>query len=202
MQHTFRALRVLCAALAVVAASTAPARAQAQAWPQKQITVVSSSAPGGQSDVMIRFLATLMKDRLGQPIVVENKPGGFALVAVSHAMGRPADGYTLLMQGMGSAHPVFNANPQAVDLNKAMLPVGNIYSVPLVVYSRASLPVKNVRELAALAKQQPGGLKFGMFANSFELATRVLRARLNGDLAYLPVQYRGDPPMITAFLAG
>jgi tripartite-type tricarboxylate transporter receptor subunit TctC len=147
-------------ALAVLAALLAFA-ASAQPYPSKPIRWIVATGPGGGDDFTARLVATKLADILGQPVVVENRPGAGGMIGQTSVAKSAPDGYTILLAGgsMAGARYV-NANV-TYDLMKDFTPISLIEASPFALVVNPNLPVKNVQEFIALAKSQPGKLNYG-----------------------------------------
>ena len=145
----------------LIAAVLPLAQAADDGYPSKPIRLVYPWGPGGVTDDLARTLAEGLKQRLGQPVVIDYKPGATTIVAASHVARAPADGYTLLF---GSA-PTFVVNAVThaslpYDPLKDFAPITRLVSTPFLVASSHHLPVKTLKELIALAKEKPGEISY------------------------------------------
>lgn len=190
---------LFAAAMAVAGAWLSPA--WAQAWPTQPVKIIVGFPPGGVADAIPRYLQTVLKDSLGQPIVVENKPGGAGIIAME-AIAKATDGHTvgimtlqnLIVPATGAALP-YDARR---DLTGLVL-FGKTASV-LTVHT--SLPVNNVQELIAYAKAHPGQLAFATSGNATgqHFATESLKLGAGIDIIHVP--YKGVAPAYTDVLSG
>ena len=184
---------LLLAAFAVVA--------HAQAYPAKPVRLIIPFPPGGSNDVVGRAVAQQLGERLGQPIVVDNRGGAGGTIGINAAAKSAPDGYTLLMVSVGL--PV---NVALGKLPRESLqwfdPVGAIGTGPSLLVVPASLPVKKTQELVALAKAKPGTLNAAAAGvGSFQhLATELFR--LEAGINIVIVQYKGGGPALTDTIAG
>ena len=156
-----RALAGLCAAVAA-AAALGTAHAASEAWPTRPITFVVPFTPGGITDNTSRVLAKLVGDKLGQPVVVDNRPGAGGSIGVEAASRQPPDGYTMIYgtQGTQAANLALYKNIR-YDPVKDFVPVHAMSETPLILVINPSRPYKTVPELIAYAKANPGKLNFG-----------------------------------------
>ena len=131
----------------------------AQAWPSKPISLIVPFPPGGTTDVLARALADKLSQSLGQPVIVESKPGAGATLGADYVAKAKPDGYTLLVGAVHHtiASSVYKKLPY--DFQKDFAPITTIALVPNVLVVNAATPAKNVAELVALAKAQPGKLQ-------------------------------------------
>jgi len=193
-----RRLLVLGAATAVV-----PLRVSAQAWPAKAVTVVVSFAAGGNNDLRARQLGIPVSAALGQPVIVENKPGASGNIGHEYLSRAQPDGYTLGIGAMGplavnpSLYPGLKFNP-----GKDFTPIVLIERAPLVLVTRVDKPYKTVKDVVDAAKAKPGGLTVG---NAGPGGAHHLSGELFEQAAgiqTLSVPYKGGGPAATALLAG
>ena len=157
-------MRKLTVALATIGVAALGANAaQAQNWPEKPIRIVVPFAAGGATDTTARIIAEGMQKASGQPVVVENKPGGLGIIAIETMAKAPADGYTLMM-GSGMVNgAVVAVHPDKFTINydKDVTAVGRVADVPAVYVATAkNFPVSNIAELRAYAKANPGKVRY------------------------------------------
>ena len=187
-------------ALALGMTGAAPAAAQAT-YPERPVRIVVPVAPGGGTDFVARLLAEKMAPGLGQPVLVENKPGGSGNVGVRQVVEAPADGYTLVMPITSlPISPSLQKLP--FDPVKDLAPISLAGTLPLVLVVHPSLPATNLREVIALAKAKPRTLAF---ANSGVGTTAHLAGELLSRMAgveMVSVNYRGGGPAVTDLLGG
>ncbi len=181
---------------AVAALALLAGAAQAQTFPSKPITFVVGFPAGGGSDAAARLIAKNMESRLGQPIVVENRPGANTLIAANHVARSTADGYTLLFGPSTNLSAVFNKN--SIDVPATFEPVGNLINGGLVLSVREDFPGKTWDDLLAYSKANPKKLNYASIASQAEMLTQLLAARTG--LTYTSVSYAGDTPVMNAML--
>jgi len=191
------ALRTLLASLALVASF-----AHAQPWPSKPIRIVSPYAPGGANDVTARIVGQALQARLGQPVLVENRPGANTRIATESVARAAPDGYTLLW----SAAP-FTVNPALYgklpyDTLKDFAPVTQTVIVPILFSVSTTSPAKTLREYLDLAKADPKQATVCSAGNGSapHLAMELLAAESGAPLMHLP--YKGDAPAVNDLLGG
>jgi tripartite-type tricarboxylate transporter receptor subunit TctC len=175
--------------------------AQAQSYPAKPVRLIIPFPPGGSNDVVGRAAAQLLGERLGQPIVIDNRGGAGGTIGVNAAAKSPADGYTLLMVSVG--FPVSIALRQLPEESLRWFdPVGTIGTGPSLLVVPASLPAKSTQDLIAAAKAKPGTLNAAAAGvGSFQhLATELFRLEAGIDIVI--VQYKGGGPALTDTIAG
>jgi tripartite-type tricarboxylate transporter receptor subunit TctC len=190
-------MKILGFLLALVAFSCA---AQ-DAYPNKPIRIVVGYSAGGGNDLIVRVLAPKMSEGLGQPIVVENKPGAQSIVAAETVAKSAPDGYTLLM---GPSGPM-TINPATYSKlpyspQRDFAPIGMICSFPLIVVADPRLPVKSVRELIEYAKANPGKANYASSAGIFQIATELFKQKTGTDFVLIP--YKGSGESVQAVVGG
>jgi tripartite-type tricarboxylate transporter receptor subunit TctC len=175
--------------------------AQAQTYPNKPIRILIAQAPGSATDVISRVVGNQLSATLGQPVVVEAKPGAGGVLGADAAAKSPADGYTLFMANNsthGSNPAVYPKLPY--DAVNDFAPVAFVASVPYVLVVDPSLPAKNVQELIALAKSQPGKMNYASAGNgsTHQFCAELLKSMAGLDIVHVP--YKGSPPAIAGLL--
>lgn len=170
-------------------------------FPAKPLKIICPFAPGGGSDFIARVAANVLNERLGQPVYVENRPGAGGTLGTEYALRSPADGYTLLLVA-GS----YTVNPALYKLRfdpvADMTPVIQLSRGAYVVCVNPRLPVKNLQELFAYARKEPGRLTFASAGNGSHLhiATEYMLGMAKVKATHVP--YKGTGPAITDLLAG
>jgi tripartite-type tricarboxylate transporter receptor subunit TctC len=193
-------IKLLAAAALLAFAAAAGAQ---DAFPSRPLTIVVPTGPSGQTDVFARLIAEQLRQRLNQPVVVENRPGAGGSLAGRYLASRPADGYTLMY---GSMSTIIIAphlqKPLAYDSTKAFVPVALTQSGSSPVVVRASLPVRSGRELVEYARQNPGKLNFGSqgIGSVGHLAMELLSSKADIKMTHVP--YSGTGPALAALLGG
>jgi tripartite-type tricarboxylate transporter receptor subunit TctC len=177
--------------------------AQAADFPTKPIHIVVGFAPGGASDIVARLLQPELQKRLGQPIVIDNRPGANGNIANDVVARAEPDGYTLLLGNPGPL--VFNPflyKQVPVDPAKAFAPVTQLTESPMVIVVPAKSALNSVADLVSSAKAKPGGLSYGSAGNgsSMHLAGATLQVRTGAPLVHVP--YKGSGPAISDLLGG
>lgn len=174
--------------------------AHAQDWPSRPIKVVLGVAPGGLIDVSARLLAADLATKLGQPVLVENRPGANTTIGANAVVQAQGDGYTFFYGGVMSASPVFVKN-NAVDATTQLKPVSMVLSAPffLMVNSK-KVPAKTFQELVDYSKKNPDALNF---TDGAPLSTMVMYAiAARSGLKFTPIPYKGSAPSMQALIAG
>lgn len=188
-------------AAAALAALCSTAVAQPAAFPVKPMRLIVGFPPGGGSDALARLLGAALTEKLGQSVLVENRPGANTIVATEYVRTQPPDGYTLLFVSASVA-----INPSlyklSYDAEKEFSPISIVAIVPLLLITPNSVPAKNVMELIALAKAQPGKLNYASFGlgSSAHLAAEMLL--LNTGIEMIHIPYKGSAPAIQDVLGG
>ena len=184
-------------AAAILALALAPL-ASAQAWPERPIKFLMSAPAGSSIDVLGRTIADKLKDRLGQPVVVENKPAAGGTVATGEVAHSAPDGYTMVLAFNGplSFAPLLQKLPY--DVQKDLAPVIITSSQPNVLAVNATLPVHSVKELVAYAKANPGKLNYASVGNgsSSHLNMELFKSVAGFEAVHVP--FNGSPPAVTA----
>jgi tripartite-type tricarboxylate transporter receptor subunit TctC len=174
-----------------------------QSYPARSIRLVVGFAPGGAADLVARTLQEPLQRNLGQPIVVDNRPGAGSSIAAEHVAKSAADGYTLLIASPSSilVNPLLSPN-NPFDPLKELAPVSKVTSSPLVVAVNPAVGVTSLRELIELAKKNPGKLNYATSGNgSAPHMAAVLFRRVAGvDIVHVP--YKGGAPAVQSVLAG
>ena len=135
--------------------------ARAQNYPNKLIHLVVGAAPGGGSDTAARLVSPRLSQYFGQPVIVENRVGAGGAIANERVAKSPADGYTLLLMSSNSIITSALRKDLPYDLEKDLAPVSLLTTAPQVLVVHPSVPARNVKELIALARSQPGKLNYG-----------------------------------------
>ncbi|MFO1199664.1 MAG: tripartite tricarboxylate transporter substrate binding protein [Burkholderiaceae bacterium] len=193
-----RAVPVLFAAM--LAAAALPAGAQE--YPSRPVRIVVPFATGGPADVYARFVGQRLSEALGQPFVVENKPGGGAVIGTNEAAKAAPDGYTLLM--MSNTHTVNETliPNRPYQLLRDFVPVAPVNYSDLVLVAHPSLAANSVAELVRLAKSQPGKINYASSGpgTPYHMAGELFKAMAGVDLVHVP--YKGSSGARTDVLAG
>ncbi|MGC1443971.1 MAG: tripartite tricarboxylate transporter substrate binding protein [Xanthobacteraceae bacterium] len=186
-------VRTLCAialAVLIVPSSLPSASAQAEQYPARPIRILVGFGPGSSADVVARVVGKQMEEKLGQPVVVENRPGNSSMTAAEATARAPNDGYMLFMATVAQTiNPVFTHSD--FNLAKELSPIALLGVVPNVLVAHPSVPANNVRELVALAKAKPDTLTFGTSGagTASHLAAELFN--LKAGTKILPVHYAG-----------
>lgn len=195
--------RIAIALLSALVVTLAPAAANAQAWPTKPVRMVVTFPPGGSSDVVARLIAPLLGERLGQPIVVENKGGAGATIGGAEVARAAPDGYTFMLSNTApiSLSP-FMLDPMPYDPIKSFTHVAYIGSVPNVFVLHPEVPAKTVPEFVAWAKDQKAPISYGSggVGSIGHIVGELFKGEAKIDLQH--IGYRGSGPMHNDLLGG
>ena len=194
-----RALLVASAAVAVL--GTSPL-VSAQTYPAKPVKIVVGYSAGGAVDIVARTLGQSLGGSLGQPFIVENKPGAGTNIAVKQVIDAPADGYTLMLAANALAANMSLYQPAPFDAERDMVAISLVGRVPVVIAANINAPYANIGKLVEAAKAKPGSISFASPGNgSTPHMAGELFARASGmDLQHIP--YRGGSQAITDVIGG
>ena len=194
---------VLAAAAAACALSLAPLAAHAQAFPTKPITIVVPFSAGGTTDILARVVGQYMSKDLGQPVIVDNRAGAGGNIGAQNVARAAADGYTLLMGTVGT-HAINQSlyKKMAFDPIKDFAPLTRVALVPNLLVANPGQPFKNVKELVAYAKANPGKVTFGSSGSgsSIHLSGEMFQQMAGVEMQHIP--YKGSSPAVTDLLGG
>jgi len=189
-------------AAAAGTAILAPDRVSAQAYPARPLRWVVGFPPGGGADIVSRIVAPWLAERLGQPVVIENKPGASANISVQTVVNSPPDGYTLLFVPASAAVNVTLFDNLSFNLLRDIAPVSGLIDFPLVLVANPSVPAKTVAELIAYAKANPGKISIGSFGtgSTSHVAGELFKMMAGVNMIHVP--YRGGAPMVADLIGG
>ena len=175
--------------------------AHAQPYPTRPIHLVVGAPVASGMDLAVRILAERLREDLGQPVIVENRPGADGIIAARTVATAPPDGYTLLpsTNSQMSINPILNRN-LPYDPLRDFEPIAMFTRVPLVLVVNASLPVSSVAELIAYARANPTLLNYGSGSSVFMFSTEIFKSLAGIEMRQIP--YNGIPPVVTGLLAG
>jgi len=196
--------RVAMALLVCMPLQPASAQAQgdaAQSYPNKAIRVTVGFAAGGGTDIVARLVAQKLSEGLGQPVVIENRPGTSGIIGAEHVARAQPDGYTLLMSPSG----VFVINPAMYSKLpyspvRDFAPVSMVANFPLILVVNASQPIKSVKDLVEQLKARPQSANYSASAAAFQLATELFKIRTGTQMEYIP--YKGTNESVNAVMSG
>ncbi|MDO9403996.1 MAG: tripartite tricarboxylate transporter substrate binding protein [Polaromonas sp.] len=197
-----RVRRTLFTAIAALALASFSSLATA-AYPDRPIKMVVAYPPGGSTDVIARVLAQRLGDRLGQPVVVENRAGAAGMIGTDYVAKSAADGYTIQF----TAADTHSMNPHVYpkityDSRKDFMPIGQVGALPIALIVNPSVQARNVSEFLALARKNPGKMTYASFGvgSSSQVAMEMLKVETKIDLLHVPFQ--GAAPAIAAIMGG
>jgi tripartite-type tricarboxylate transporter receptor subunit TctC len=194
-------LAALCAGVAMTAVASAAA-VMAQTYPTQPIKILIGFGPGSAADVLARLVSKQMEASLGQPIVVENRPGNSSMIAAETVARASADGYTLFMATIANT-----LNPAETkskfNLAKDLAPIALLGIVPNVLVAHPSVPANNLQELIALAKSKPESLTFGSsgYATASYMAAQLFNDKADTKIVTVPYQ-GGSNQALSDLLSG
>jgi tripartite-type tricarboxylate transporter receptor subunit TctC len=193
----------LFATIAALLAACACASASAQGWPAKGVRIVVPYPPGGGIDILARQLAEKFAAQWGQPVVVENRPGGSTIPGTDAVAKAPPDGHTALL----STDASFSINPHLFarlpyDAQRDFIPVTMLVLLQQLLVANPALPANNLQELIALAKAQPGSLNYASYGSGSQphLSGEMLKNKAGIDIVHVP--YKGISLAVPAVMAG
>ena len=191
--------RIILAAL-LLAAGAALGQSN---YPSKPIKWIVPYPPGGITDSVTRMIAQKLEERLGQPVVIENKPGANSIVGVTMVAKAPADGYTMLtVIAAHAANATLYAGKLDFDPVKSFEPISLAAIAPLILTCNSNFPVKDAKELIAYARANPGKISFGSsgVGSATHLTMELFKQTAGIDMVHIP--FKGTAPALTAALAG
>jgi tripartite-type tricarboxylate transporter receptor subunit TctC len=174
----------------------------AQTYPNRPVRLIVPFAPGGSPDILARLLGPVISERLGQPLIIENRPGAGAIVGTETVVNARPDGYTLLLVNTSNAINATLYDNLNFNFMRDIAPVAGIVRNPLVMEVNPSVPVNTVPEFIAYAKANPGKLNMASPGNgsSVHLAGELFKAMAGVNMVHIP--YRGGGPALTDLLGG
>jgi tripartite-type tricarboxylate transporter receptor subunit TctC len=196
--HVLRCL----AACACAAGLLQALPAAAQSWPTRPVRIIVPFAAGGPADVFARYIAQRLQEPLGQPFVVEDRPGAGAVIGTDYVAKSPADGYTLLL--MSNTHTVNETllSNKPYDLERDFVAIAPINYSDLVLVANPAVPANNVRELIKLAKERPGKLNYASSGTGtpYHMAGELFKSMSDTKIVHIP--YKGSSGARTDVLGG
>jgi tripartite-type tricarboxylate transporter receptor subunit TctC len=194
--------RFLQLAAGSAALSAVPRIAVAQAYPSRPVRLVVSFPAGGVNDILARLMGQWLSERLGQPFVIENRPGAGTNIGTEAVVRAAADGYTLLLVSPANAINATLYDKLSFNFIRDIAPVASIVSIPLVLEVNPSFQVTSVSELVAYAKANPGKLNMASGGNGSagHVTGELFKMMAGVDMLHVP--YRGSGPALTDLIAG
>src|SRR6266567_8743885 len=187
--------------LGLCAATPFGGLALAQTFPTRSLHLIVGYTPGGGNDLIARIVAAKLQDKLGQTVIVENKPGAQSIVAAELVAKAPPDGYTLLVAASGpmTINPAVYSKLPYSPL-KDFVPISLLAEFPLLLVVGADSPVKNVKELIEYGKANPKQANYGSSATPFQLAAELFNQSTGSSFQHIP--YKGSGDVVQAVLSG
>src|SRR5262245_45254751 len=179
-----------------------PRIARAQAYPSRPVRIIVGFAAGGAADITARLMGQWLSERLGQPFIVENRPGAATNIAAEAVVKSAPDGYTLLLFGSSSTINATLYHKLPFNLVRDIAPVAVTNRVPFVMEVNPSVPAKSVPEFIAYAKANPGKLSFasGGTGSASHMAGELFKMMAGIDIVHVP--YRGGAPALPDLIGG
>ena len=176
--------------------------ARAQTYPTRPVRIIVGYSPGGTTDISARLIGQWLSERLGQPFIVDNRPGASSNVATEGAARAPADGYTLLLATISNAINATLYDKLNYNFIRDIAPVAGIIGVPNVMEVNPAVPAKTVPEFIAYAKANPGKINFasGGAGSSTHVSGELFKMMTGVNMVHIP--YRGTAPAVTDLIAG
>jgi tripartite-type tricarboxylate transporter receptor subunit TctC len=176
--------------------------ARAQAYPIKPLRWIVGFPPGGGADTVARIMGPWLSERLGQPVIIENRPGAGTSIAVQAVVNSPPDGYTLLFLGASAIVNTSMLENLPFNVQRDIAPVSGLIDYPMVMVAHPSLPAKTIAEFISYAKANPRKISMASFGSgsASHLAGELFKMTAGVDLVHVP--YRGSAAMITDLLGG
>jgi tripartite-type tricarboxylate transporter receptor subunit TctC len=194
--------RLLRLAAGAAALPIAARVARAQAYPSRPVHIIAGFAPGGSVDIVARLVGQWLMERLGQPVIIENRPGAGGNIATEAVVKAQADGHTLLLTSSANFINATLYDKLAFDFIRDIAPVASISVIPNVMEVNPLVPVKTVPEFIAYAKANPGKINMGTGGSgtSQHLSGELFNLMTGIKMVHVP--YRGSAPMLTDLLGG
>jgi tripartite-type tricarboxylate transporter receptor subunit TctC len=194
--------RFLCLAAAAAAIPAAGPSARAQNYPTRPLRWIVGFPPAGGADTVVRIVAPWLAERLGQPVVIENKPGATTNISIQAVVSSPPDGYTLVFVAASAAVNVSLFDNLPFSLTRDIAPVSGLVDFPLVMVANPSVPAKTVAEFITYAKANPGKITIASFGtgSTSHVAGELFKVMAGVNLVHVP--YRGGAAMLTDLIAG
>jgi len=178
------------------------AHANPDGYPRQPIRIIVPWAAGGAADFLARTIGQRLSERVGTPVVVDNRPGAATNLGTEAAAQAPADGYTLLMASSNNCVNVSLFPDLKIDFRTAFTPVANVGDAPNILVVNPAVPATNVRELIALARAKPGALTYASSGNGSAAHLAAEKFKLQAGVDLLGIPYKGAAPAVADLLGG
>ncbi len=197
-----KSIRFVLLSTATVLSGVLGLQAQALAWTDKPVRIVVPAPPGGSMDIIARILAEQLSADIGQPVIVDNKPGAGGAIAVQALNSAPADGQTIMVTASNVLTEIPHVMKTNFDPLKDLRPIAAIARGVLVFVSAPQLPVTDLKELTAYLKSNPGKMNYASYSagTSSHYAGAIFNRRNGLDMQHVPFQ--GSPPALTQLIGG
>ncbi|NUA26875.1 tripartite tricarboxylate transporter substrate binding protein [Cupriavidus basilensis] len=203
MNVVSRSVSMAVKALSLLGIAMCAAHAQPQGYPARPVVLVVPFPPGGAVDIMGRLVGKKLGERLGQPVVIENRAGAGTIVGAGYVAKAAPDGYTLFISSGSTftVNPAINAN-LPYDPVKSFEPIGLVARVPLILLANRDVPVDNLKQMMAAVKAAPGKYAYGSFGNGTtgHFAGEMILGATGMQLQHIP--YKGSAPAIADLIGG
>jgi tripartite-type tricarboxylate transporter receptor subunit TctC len=199
---TLRRRNVLYLAAAAAALAACPRIVRAQTYPARPLRWIVGFPPGGGADTVVRILAPWLSERLGQQVIIENRPGASTNIAAQAVVNSPPDGYTLLFYGASTLINTSIFQNLPFNVQRDIAPVCGLVAYPMVLIAHLSVPAKTVAELIAHAEANPGKVTVASFGtgSASHLAGELFKMMAGINMVHVP--FRGGAPMVTNLIGG
>jgi tripartite-type tricarboxylate transporter receptor subunit TctC len=176
--------------------------AWAQTYPTRPLRWIIGFPPGGGADTVARIMGPWLSERLGQQVIIENRPGASTNIAAQAVVNSPPDGYTLLFYGASTLVNTSIFQNLPFDVKRDITPVSGLVAYPMMLVAHPSVPAKTIAELIAHAKSNPGKVTMASFGtgSASHLAGELFKMMARINMVHVP--YRGSAPMVTDLIAG
>jgi tripartite-type tricarboxylate transporter receptor subunit TctC len=194
--------RTFVLAAAAAALLTLSHGARALDYPTRPVHWIVGFPPGGGADIVARIMGACLAERLGQQVVIENRPGAGTNIATEYVVRAAPDGYTLLWAGASNAINASIFSDLSFDFLKDIVPVSGVVAYPLVLEVNRKVPAKNIAELIALAEANPGRMTLASYGTGTisQVAGELFKMRAGIEMVHVP--YKGGAPMLTDLMSG
>src|ERR1700719_4115688 len=189
-----------CFAISALAAHPTPAQEDTSKYPTRAIHIIVGFAAGGGNDVIARIYAQKLSEDLGQPVIVENKPGAGAIVATEYVSKAAPDGYTLLIGATGMAINQSLYAKLPYDSVRDFVAISELASFPLIMVVNSSSPIKSVADLVTYAKANADKMNYASSSATFQLVTELFKQKTGAPMQMIP--YKSANEMVLAVVSG